>query len=628
MICLLVFEYSRKIKKKDGFSMTHENLSRSKRLYSHRYLPGLDGFRAVAVLAIIIFHLNAQWLPGGFLGVDTFFVISGYLITSLLISEFDREGTIDLLSFWGGRIKRLIPAVFFLLAIVLTYTIVFEPSIILDIKKDVLAAVVYVSNWWYIFQDVDYFNQFDIAPLKHLWSLAIEEQFYLIYPIILLIFLKFTDKKITFITLLGVSLLSLELMILLSDFQGDNSRVYFGTDTRLQTLLLGALLSLIWPPFRLRKNVAPSLKGLIDVLGLAGLAALVVLFFTISNEDGWLYKGGFYVISFLTLFIIASAVHPSEYFAKLLGNRLFVYIGKRSYSLYLWHYPVIVFTHSHFVNGQIPFYAYFIDIALMIVMTEFSYRFIEKPIRKNGLKSFSLNPLKYKKTLRLLLALLLLAPTIMLFSGYFDEKGAAHQVQHQSTFTNNETKHATKDHKENEEDTASTKDEDEEDKVQPDDLSPLLIGDSVMVDIGAVFQDKVSNATIDGKVGRQLIEASDLIEGQYQDYNTSDDDIVLELGTNGDFTKDQLEELLQHVDQANIYLVTVRVPRDYEQHVNQLMHAAAKQHQNVHVVDWYKASDGHPKYFAYDGIHLEYEGSKALSKLITNQIIEEHSKEG
>lgn len=362
--------------------MSHENLSRSKRLYSHRYLPGLDGFRAVAVLAIIIFHLNAQWLPGGFLGVDTFFVISGYLITSLLISEFDREGTIDLLSFWGGRIKRLIPAVFFLLAIVLTYTIVFEPSIILDIKKDVLAAVVYVSNWWYIFQDVDYFNQFDIAPLKHLWSLAIEEQFYLIYPIILLIFLKFTDKKITFITLLGVSLLSLELMILLSDFQGDNSRVYFGTDTRLQTLLLGALLSLIWPPFRLRKNVAPSLKGLIDVLGLAGLAALVVLFFTISNEDGWLYKGGFYVISFLTLFIIASAVHPSGYFAKLLGNRLFVYIGKRSYSLYLWHYPVIVFTHSHFVNGQIPFYAYFIDIALMIVMTEFSYRFIEKPIRR------------------------------------------------------------------------------------------------------------------------------------------------------------------------------------------------------------------------------------------------------
>lgn len=160
-----------------------------------RYLPGLDGFRAIAVLAIIMFHLNPLWLPGGFLGVDTFFVISGYLITSLLLSEYTQKNHIDLVQFWLRRVKRLIPAVFFMITIVVIYTILFEPQIFFSVKKDAIAAIFYVSNWWYIFEDVDYFNQFAIEPFKHLWSLAIEEQFYLFYPLILLICLKVFKKK-------------------------------------------------------------------------------------------------------------------------------------------------------------------------------------------------------------------------------------------------------------------------------------------------------------------------------------------------------------------------------------------------------------------------------------------------
>ncbi|EHS04530.1 acyltransferase domain protein [Staphylococcus lugdunensis VCU139] len=176
--------------------MLKKDLRRIDRNYKLRYMPGLDGLRAIAVLGIIIYHLNPQWLSGGFLGVDTFFVISGYLITSLLIIEYYRTGTIDLRAFWIRRIKRLIPAVYFMVSAVLVFILLFKPDLIIEIKKDAIAAFLYVSNWWYISQNVDYFNQFAIAPLKHLWSLAIEEQFYVFYPIVVFfLFKRFKPQK-------------------------------------------------------------------------------------------------------------------------------------------------------------------------------------------------------------------------------------------------------------------------------------------------------------------------------------------------------------------------------------------------------------------------------------------------
>ncbi|WP_251942424.1 MULTISPECIES: acyltransferase family protein [Staphylococcus] len=586
-------------------------LSRVKRLYSHRYLPGLDGFRAIAVIAIIIFHLNAQWLPGGFLGVDTFFVISGYLITALLLSEYEREGSIDLIAFWKRRIKRLIPAVIFLLGVVLTYVVLFEPKLILDIKQDVVAAFFYVSNWWYIIQNVDYFNQFESAPLKHLWSLAIEEQFYLVYPIILLLLLKFAKRRETFFTLLIVSLISLLLMIILSHFNNGQSRVYFGTDTRLQTLLLGALLAMVWSPFSMKSNIPNSRRSLIDVLGALGFIGLIIMFFTTSSKAGWLYNGGFYIISFFTLFIIASAAHPSGWFAKLMGNKWFVYIGKRSYSLYLWHYPVITFVHSHFVDGQIPFYAYLLDLILMCLMTEFSYRFIEKPVRKHGIKAFAISPTKRKQFYRMAIAAILVVPTLLLFSGQFDAKGKKFQEHKQTSFNSTKSK--------------DDKQSNKQKQGFEGQIKPMLIGDSVMVDIGKYFQKQVPNAKVDGKVGRQLTDANNLINSKYENYCKPNKDIVLELGTNGDFTEGQLNTLIKKCNGANIYLTTTRVPRKYEQHVNQLIHEAGKKHKNVHVVEWYKASEGHQEYFAKDGIHLQPIGSKALSNLIIKEIKKVHN---
>ncbi|MDU0996185.1 MAG: acyltransferase family protein, partial [Staphylococcus lugdunensis] len=479
--------------------MLKKDLRRIDRNYKLRYMPGLDGLRAIAVLGIIIYHLNPQWLSGGFLGVDTFFVISGYLITSLLIIEYYRTGTIDLRAFWIRRIKRLIPAVYFMVSAVLVFILLFKPDLIIEIKKDAIAAFLYVSNWWYISQNVDYFNQFAIAPLKHLWSLAIEEQFYVFYPIVVFfLFKRFKPQKITLILWI-VSLLSLVTMAIIFGVTGDSSRVYFGTDTRLQTLLLGCILAFVWNPFGLKKTKYKMSYLGINLSGIIAFILLVSFFFIISDQDKWIYQGGFYLISAMTLFIIASAVHPSSILAKLLSFKLFTYIGKRSYSLYLWHFPIIVLMNSYYVQGQIPAYVYIIEVILMFVMAEFSYQFIENPIRKKGFKAFTFNPKHVKRIIRTVLILVFLIPTLIAFTGVFDSLGKEHEAKQHSKKTSFNTNHKKQPKPQPDQNKGQT-------KFNIKKSSPLLLGDSVMVDIGEVFADKVPNANIDGKVGRQLIE--------------------------------------------------------------------------------------------------------------------------
>jgi peptidoglycan/LPS O-acetylase OafA/YrhL len=335
--------------------MKTNKTTKNRNRYPKRYMPGLDGLRAIAVIGIIIYHLNKQWLSGGFLGVDTFFVISGYLITSLLLSEYEETGTIKIKQFWLRRIKRLLPAVLILIFTVIIATLIFKPSHIVQIKHDAFAALFYMSNWWYIATDVNYFEQFAFMPLKHLWSLAIEEQFYLFFPFILVLLLfKFNSYKKVTLILWIVSLISLILMITISLMTTGNSRVYFGTDTRLQTILLGAILAFAWPPFKLNAKPPKILQIIIGTVGTSALLILITLFFTVEDDSAWIYNGGFYLISALTLLIIASAVHPSNAFARVLGNKVFVYIGQRSYSLYLWHFPIISFIHSYYVAGQYP----------------------------------------------------------------------------------------------------------------------------------------------------------------------------------------------------------------------------------------------------------------------------------
>ncbi|MBE5666881.1 acetyltransferase [Staphylococcus sp. SS251] len=580
-----------------------------------RYMPGLDGLRAVAVLGIIIYHLNKQWLTGGFLGVDTFFVISGYLITSLLLKEFEDTGIIKLKSFWIRRLKRLLPAVVVLLMVVGTATLLLKSDNIIRVKHDIIAAIFYVSNWWYIAKDVNYFEQFSFMPLKHLWSLAIEEQFYLFFPLILIILLLLIKKRYKVgLVFWFVSLLSLGLMIYISSFNVNHSRVYFGTDTRLQTLLLGVILAFLWPPFKLKNNPPKAVKYTIDAIGILAFITLMCLFIIVNDESDWIYDGGFYLISIVTLLFIASVVHPTTWVAKAFSNPVLVYIGKRSYSLYLWHFPVISFIHSYYVDGQIPKYVYGIDILLTVLLAELSYRYIETPFRKEGLHSLNWRPTFIPQFIRTVLIVTLLIPFMLILVGAFNQYGKDIIGEKANSFdTSIEDNYQAR--------IAPVENIhidgliDEKKKPSSDvyhNIKPLLIGDSVMVDIGESFKDSVPKSRIDGKVGRQLYQTLPLVKANYTQYNKPSDQVVLELGTNGDFTVKQLDDLLNHFGKAKIYLVNTRVPRIYEANVNRLLADAAKRKENVTLIDWHKRSQGHSEYFAPDGVHLEYKGVLAL----------------
>ncbi|EPV2397079.1 acyltransferase family protein [Staphylococcus pseudintermedius] len=599
---------------------------RDRKPINPRYMPGLDGVRAVAVIAIIIYHLNPQWLSGGFLGVDTFFVISGYLITSLLLTEYHNTGKIELMSFWLRRVKRLIPAVLFLVMGVIVLSLIFMPTEIQKVRADSIAAIFYVSNWWYIMQNVDYFEQFAVQPLKHLWSLAIEEQFYLVFPIVLLSLLSFIRRlksiRIIFLILLVISMIAMMVLYVPNE---NVARVYFGTDTRIQTLLMGVLLALVWPPFQLKAKVNRQMRTMIDTAGVVGLAILFICFKLVSETNSILYYGGFFLISTVTLLVIASSVHPSGYFAKFLGNKVFTFIGSRSYSLYLWHYPIIVLIHHQFVQGQIPPLVYVVEILLMVLMAEFSYKFIEQPFRKEGFNIFAFNHLKNwrsQKVLRTWLVIILLIPTLLVMVGGFNRFAQKNSTRVTEVNTEEIDKLITQPLplpqleidgfvvKGNKQKYASWK--------------PLLIGDSVMVDIGDYFRSFVPKADINGKVGRQLVEATSLAKRQYQSYRDKNDIVVLELGTNGDFTEEQLNSLLEQFGEADIYLVNTRVPRSYESHVNQVLAKAAKKRANVTLVDWYSRSENHTEYFAPDGIHLQPPGVRALTNSIIQAIEKNH----
>jgi peptidoglycan/LPS O-acetylase OafA/YrhL len=364
---------------------------------NQRYMPGLDGLRAIAVLAVIAFHLGFDWAPGGMLGVGVFFTLSGYLITDILLAQLNQRGRIKLGAFWLARARRLLPALFVMLAIVVAWVTVFGPAQPDQFREGVISAIFYINNWQQIFADVSYFARFEAeGPLDHLWSLSVEEQFYILWPFLLLIGVKLVHEtplpsgvrpRLALLTIAGAITSSI-LMAVLYEPSFDPSRLYFGTDTRAGGLLFGAALAMVWPSRKLSRRIAPQARNTLDALGVAGLLVIALMIWRNGELSPFLYRGGFVLLSLATVLVLMPLTHPACRLGKWLGVLPLRWVGVRSYAIYLWQTPVIVLTTPQGVQHEDDLVRSLMQVAAIFAISALSWRFVEEPIRHGAIGRF------------------------------------------------------------------------------------------------------------------------------------------------------------------------------------------------------------------------------------------------
>ena len=354
-----------------------------------RYMPGLDGLRALAVLAVIAYHLHLGWAPGGMLGVGVFFTLSGYLITDLLLGQHETTGTLQLADFWRRRARRLLPALSVLLAVVAAWVTLLDRPQLSALRGVVVAAVGYVTNWWLIAQHSSYFAQFGPpSPLGHLWSLAVEEQFYLVWPWLLWLGLRWTRgrpgtrSRLAAATALLAALSAIEMATLYRPGY-DPTRIYDGSDTRAFALLIGAALAFVWPSRHLRGGITRGARRILDGAGVTGLAVIVGLICCTNEYSAFLYRGGMVLLSVATALVVATAASPASRIGRALGWGPLRWLGVRSYGIYLWHYPIIVLTTP--ASGRDTLARGALQVAASIGVAELSWRYIEEPVRRGAI---------------------------------------------------------------------------------------------------------------------------------------------------------------------------------------------------------------------------------------------------
>lgn len=615
-----------------------------------RYITGLDGIRAIAVIMVLAYHLKLALFKSGFLGVTVFFVLSGYLITGILISEVEEEGTIDLKNFWLRRIRRLVPAVMSMAVVIIFVSAVVNRIIFTKGCKDFLASVLGFNNWWQIFNKVSYFEAAGVpSPFTHCWSLAIETQFYLIYPLILLGIYKLVKSRgegranrgllFAGVTLL-LALISVILMIVLFDPQQDASRVYYGTDTRAFSLLFGALLAILWEYRMVPRRLSASVNM---VLGSVSFAVLLVMTIAINGSSNFWYRGGQFFGTILTVLMVYAVSGRKTWLSRFLSNPVLKWMGDRSYSIYLWHYPIILLISK---GIKASWWITLIEIVLSVVLAELSYRFIETPIR-HGIIGEYLNILRSRpksrqekkrqiqvarRSLKVMAGTFVLTVSLILCMIFVPKKNALDTLQKREAKakeTGKMTEEQLAKQKANgseSEDTICTADLTDDEILEG--LNLLLIGDSIAVDVTDDFYEIFPNSVSDTKIGRITSLGKQVLDSYIDEKKWEGEGVIFASLSNSPING-ELEDIREKIGKdMPLFLTTVRIPHDtFEEESNSKIKKFVEENDHTYLIDWYAASEGHDEYFDADDTHLLSAGAKAYAKCIKEAVLDAYKKE-
>jgi peptidoglycan/LPS O-acetylase OafA/YrhL len=611
------------------------------------HLPSIDGLRALAIAAVVFYHADMPWMPGGFIGVEVFLVISGFLITSLLIREYSRTRTIDIADFWARRARRLLPAMWAVIFAVTLYCAYVLPDELATLRGDAIAALGYAANWVLIFDHKSYFEQAGRPSLlKHFWSLAIEQQFYLLWPAVFSMFLMRIPRRLAVALLVCASAASAAWMAYLFSPDVDPSRLYFGTDTRASGILLGAALALLQP---MAANISPISwwATLREAAGIVGLGGLIAAFFVVDEFDPPLYLGGFFLVAVATALVIAAAVaQDSPIVGKVLRTGPLRWLGLRSYSLYLWHFPVFMVSRPELDMPLTGWPALLLRLSVAMICAELSYRFIETPVRDGALGRLWAYLTRDHGPLRWAL----LGAWALSIGALCIEVGAARNPQ--TEVHGDDVWLAKPSPVAGVEVQAESEAAIDDVMTEPVALSPsaarkaerapqppaaahlssvapmpaptagarparvLAIGDSVMLGAARHLQAAGAQVTVDAVVGRQASAVVDLLQ-QLRAEGPLPPLVLVHIGNNGTLREHQFETMMKLLaDVPTVVFVNTKVPRRWQDPNNAVLTAGARKHSRVHIVDWLSFSEGHPEWFRKDGYHLLPEGAQAYAGLL------------
>jgi peptidoglycan/LPS O-acetylase OafA/YrhL len=556
-----------------------------------QYIPAIDGLRAIAVIAVILYHLGFDWIPGGFLGVDLFFVISGYVITRLLLDSIEISGGLNLGAFYLARLRRLLPALLFMIITTAITVGIWAPDTIKRFLIDTPFALTGTMNWWLVGRELDYFESIGRPPLlQHTWSLAVEAQFYLIWPLILLLILKwFGKKRVAIASLFFAAISGITLLLVSLSLDANNatsvSHIYFGTDTHSIGLFLGAALAVSWVPQNFKEVVSRKAQDFIDGIGVIGFIGILGTFLLIDADNPNLYKIAFPLAGLFGAAIVTSIVHPASRFAPILQNQVLLWIGERSYAIYLWHWIIFQVTRPDIDLAGQDWALLALRILIVLALADISLRYIELPVRRGVIKNW-IKGRKYRTPAEKKIQSRRIFTTsflVIVIAGFISFRAITLSQVEQETLREDFVSEST--------------------PTQIAETGIWLTGDSVILGIRNSLAEKFPVALVNARIGRQADELLEVIEKDKASAPIGP--VVLNMGNNGALTQEQVVAIFEALrDSEKVIVVNTAVPRGWRDDNNRLIADTAAGYSNISIVDWNSISADHPEYFAPDGVHL------------------------